>query len=203
MKGSRFVVLLPLVVTLEMLLFTESDGWWSRRRCSSARPSFPRWVNGWQEDFKFSCPTSNSIMVWQSQHRNCKEDRIHYFKCKYGPFAYGHSHCSSSSHYANDYDRPLAFKCARNGVIAGVKSTYSAGHRDRRFSFRCCHKKGYIAHTCKHTVIENKWDKGMKYTVPWGYDLVGAFSEHNNDKEDRIWKFEICKFSKVPKGMRV
>ncbi|KAK2571845.1 Hemagglutinin/amebocyte aggregation factor, partial [Acropora cervicornis] len=120
-----------------------------------------------------------SIFVWQSQHRNCKGDRIYYFQCKNGPFVDQHWRCSSSP-YVNQYDRQLVFKCANNGVIAGVKSTYSYGAKDRRFSFRCCHIPGHIAHTCKHTAIQNKWDQPMRYVVPKDYYMVGAFSEHEN-----------------------
>ena len=113
----------------------------------------------WQRDinffFFFHCSEGRSIMVWQSQHRNCKEDRIHYFKCKYGPFAYRHGHCSTSSHYANDYDRPLAFKCAHNGVIAGVKSTYSAGHRDRRWDIEPNEAVGMAMVTESHLWLNN------------------------------------------------
>ena len=108
-----------------------------------------------QNFFFFHCPKGNSIKVWQSLHRNCKEDRIHYFKCKYGPFAYRHRHCSSSSHYANDYDRPLAFKCAHNGVITGVKSTYSAGHRDRRWDIESNEAVGMAMVTESHLWLNN------------------------------------------------
>ncbi|XP_044172410.1 hemagglutinin/amebocyte aggregation factor-like [Acropora millepora] len=172
MKGGKLARLLLSIVVLEILFFTGSDAV-PQVGCSSARPSFPRWVNNWQQNFGVRCHTSYSIRVWQSQHRNCKWDRIRYFQCKYGPL----SHLDDLLHYVNHYDKPLAFKCAQNGVIAGVRSTYSFGARDPRFSFRCCHKHGYVAHTCKHTVIINKWDQPMRYVVPETYFLVGAFTQ--------------------------
>ncbi|XP_015750407.1 PREDICTED: hemagglutinin/amebocyte aggregation factor-like [Acropora digitifera] len=206
MKGSKLALLLLLVVALEILLFkgSDADPWWRRRRrrrhkspsCRSSRPSSPRWVNNWQKNFNIRCPNKYSIFVWQSRHRNCKGDRIYYFKCKYGPFADQGWHCSSTQ-YVNHYDRQLVFKCANNSVIAGVKSTYSYGAKDRRFSFRCCHIPGHIAHTCMHTAIQNKWDQPMRYEVPKDYYMVGAFSEHENSKEDRTWIFEICRFGKA------
>ncbi|XP_074639727.1 hemagglutinin/amebocyte aggregation factor-like [Acropora palmata] len=206
MKGSKLALLFLLVVALEILLFkgSDADPWWRRRRrrrhvspsCSSSRPSSPRWVNSWQKNFNVRCPNKYSIFVWLSQHRNCKGDRIYYFQCKNGPFVDQHWRCSSSP-YVNQYDRQLVFKCANNGVIAGVKSTYSYGAKDRRFSFRCCHIPGHIAHTCKHTAIQNKWDQPMRYVVPKDYYMVGAFSEHENSNEDRTWIFEICRFGKA------
>lgn len=197
LKGSKLALLSLLVVALEILLFTGSDAWFSRRRrrrCSSSLPA-GRWDNGWRQNFNIRCSTSSSIFIWQSEHRNCWEDRVHYFACKYGPFYYQNTHCSTT-HNVNDYDRPLAFRCPHNGVIAGVASTYSVATRDRRFSFRCCHKYGYIAHTCKYTAIQNDWDQPLRYVVPSGFYLVGAYSEHQNSKEDRIWKFQICAFNK-------
>ena len=70
--------------------------------------------------------------MWQSQYSNCWKDRIHHFQCKYGPFRYKNYHCSTT-HFANDYRQPLAFRCPHNGVIAGVGSTYSARRKDRRW----------------------------------------------------------------------
>ncbi|XP_074639527.1 hemagglutinin/amebocyte aggregation factor-like [Acropora palmata] len=199
MKGSKLALLLLLVVALEIFLFAGSDAYRRRRRrkrpCSKYRPPYPRWVNHWRQSFNIRCRTSYSISVWQSRHSNCWEDRIHHFQCKYGPFRYKNYHCSTT-HFANDYDQPLAFRCPHNGVIAGVGSTYSARRRDRRFFFRCCHRYGYIAHTCKYTAIQNSWDKPLRYVVPYGYYLVGALSHHHNRKEDRVWKFQICTYNR-------
>ena len=73
------------------------------------------------------------MKVWRSQHRNCKEDRIHYFGCGYGPMTYSERDCSWS-YYANEYDQPLNFKCHYNGFIAGVHSVFAGGIDDRRYS---------------------------------------------------------------------
>ncbi|XP_015771790.1 PREDICTED: dermatopontin-like isoform X2 [Acropora digitifera] len=200
MKGSKLALFLLLVVTLEILLFTGSDGngGWKRRRrrrprCRWSRPSYPRWDNNWRQDFNVRCGNSYSISVWQSKYRHCWGDRIHHFQCKYGPFYYQFFHCSTT-YYVNDYDRPLSFRCPHNGVITAVRSTYSYGAKDRRFAFRCCHRHGYIAHSCHHTHKKNNWHQPLRYVVPYGYYLVGASSEHRNSKQDRTWKFEICKF---------
>ncbi|XP_015750361.1 PREDICTED: dermatopontin-like isoform X1 [Acropora digitifera] len=198
-KGRKLALLLLLVVALEILLFAGSDAkpWWRRRRrrtCSSSRPS-SHWVNNWRQNFNVRCPNSYSISVWQSQYKSCLGDRIHYFKCKRGPFQYQDKHCSTT-HYVNDYNKALIFRCPHNGVIAGVASTYSANTRDRRFGFRCCHKHGYIAHSCRHTFKMNTWHQSLRYVVPYGYYLVGAYSQHQDSKRDRTWKFEICQFSR-------
>ncbi|XP_067042633.1 dermatopontin-like [Acropora muricata] len=189
MKGSKLALVLLFVGTLEILLFTGSDAF-----CSSSRPSSPRWFNTWGKNFGAICGNGYSILIWQSQHRYCQGDRIHFFHCKRGPFS--PSYCSVSRN-VNQYDRLLAFKCPNNGVITAVGSNYNSISHDRRFSFRCCYRPGYIAHTCRHTAFLNTWYQPLRFVVPSGYFLVGAFSEHQNLSRDRIWKFEICKFSRV------
>ena len=77
MKGSKVALLLLLVVALEILLFTgcEADPFWGRRRrrrrrryippvpvCSYSRPSSPRWINSWQQDFNVRCITSKKLL---------------------------------------------------------------------------------------------------------------------------------------------
>ncbi|XP_067043822.1 millepora cytotoxin-1-like [Acropora muricata] len=191
-KGRKLALLLLLLVGLEILLFTGSDAtrwFWPRRRCTSDRPS-PLWVNDWRQDFNFKCPNSGgSISVWQSKYKNCLRDRVYYFECKKGPFPYQNKDCSTL-HYTNDYNKPLNFKCPHNGVIAGVASTYSASTRDRRFAFQCCLIPGHIAHTCKYETPLNTWHAPLRYVVPNGFYMMGAFSEYS--KQDRKWQFEIC-----------
>lgn len=200
MDNYKFAKLLLLMMAFGLLLFTSTEGkaWWGggRRRCSSSLPSGVAWKNQWHKSFTFDCPRSESIRVWQSEHRNCKEDRIHYFKCGYGPGRYSEKNCKWTSHYVNDYDDPVMFKCDHNGFITGVKSNYNGGARDRRFEFRCCRKPRYSTRNCKHTSYVNHWDAAIKYTVPHGYYLTGAYSYHRNYQEDRRWKFEICQFKK-------
>ncbi|XP_068672824.1 hemagglutinin/amebocyte aggregation factor-like [Montipora foliosa] len=202
MKGNKLAFFLLLVLAFEILFFTatEANPFWTRRRrrrrCSSSRPAGVAWVNGWQQYFNFKCQNNYSITGWRSIHRNCKEDRIHYFQCSYGPMNYQEKHCSHTANYVNAYDGDLSFKCSHNGFIAGVRSSYSSNHKDRKFSFRCCHKPGYCATTCKFTNLLNNWDQEINYSVPSGYYLVGAHSTHHNHYEDRRWKFEICSFTK-------
>jgi len=48
-------------------------------------------------------------------------------------------------------------------------------------------------HNCQITGYVNNWDAYMNYVVPNGYVMSGAFSHHDNGKEDRLWKFIVCK----------
>ncbi|XP_020626633.1 hemagglutinin/amebocyte aggregation factor-like [Orbicella faveolata] len=211
MTGRMLVKLLLLLMLSEVLLFSVSEAkpWWggSRRRrrrrhraspppCDSSSPSGIKWYNDWHQTFKFSCPPGRSLSQWKSIHRNCKEDRIHYFNCASG-FCLGSScRCAWSGHYEHDFDQPLRFTCPHNGVITGVTSEYSGTHRDRRFGFRCCHRDGYKAHTCLSTRYENVWDGDLDYTVEHDRYLVGVNSYHVDYYQDRRWSFHYCQVSK-------
>ncbi|CAH3159502.1 unnamed protein product [Porites evermanni] len=199
MVGYKIAKFLLLTMAVDLLLFTSTEvkAWWGRRRyrCSPhAPPKGVAWKNHWHQSLSFECKTSKSIRLWQSEHSNCAEDRIHYFECGYGPGRYSERNCRWTSHYVNDYDGPVTFKCGHNGFITGVKSHYNTGARDRRFQFRCCHKSRYSIRHCKHTATVNHWDGYLSYRVPSGYFLTGAYSHHVNRYEDRRWKFEICQF---------
>ncbi|KAL9966893.1 hypothetical protein ACROYT_G025032 [Oculina patagonica] len=173
-------------------LRSESSPWQQRHwlNCCSG----VAWVNTWHQSFHIHCSNSYSLRNWRSQHRNCKEDRIHYFQCGYGPVRYHHGNCAETHGWVNNFDQPLHFKCPYNGFIAGVRSYYHGHYRDRRFGFRCCHVNGYIAHTCQTTLFRNNYDQELNYWVPSPYYLVGVYSQHHNHYEDRIWKFDICQF---------
>ena len=73
-----------------------------------------------------------SLRYWRSVHRNCKEDRVHYFQCGYGPITYHQGDCHWSGHYVHDFDLEVNYKCPNNGFLTGVTSVYSSQHRDRR-----------------------------------------------------------------------
>lgn len=195
------VKLLLLLMLSETLLFSVSEGWRRRRRsppppCDNSSPSGITWQNSWHQQFKAYCPTGSSLSQWKSIHRNCQYDRIHHFKCTYGFCLVSSCACAWSTHYENDFDKPLTFTCPHNGVIAGVVSEYSATHRDRRFGFYCCHSNSYKAHTCLRTPYENAWDGDLDYKVEPGKYLVGVYSHHDNQHEDRLWSFLYCKVSK-------
>ena len=69
MKGGKLARLLLSIVVLEILFFTGSDAV-PQVGCSSARPSFPRWVNNWQQNFGVRCHTSKKSF-YQSLRLTC------------------------------------------------------------------------------------------------------------------------------------
>ncbi|XP_068673806.1 hemagglutinin/amebocyte aggregation factor-like [Montipora capricornis] len=200
MKENKLAFFLLLVLAFEILFYTATEarsrGFLEDRSCSSL-PSGVAWVNNWRQDFTFECQNSYSIRTWRSQHRNCQEDRIHYFECSHCPMRNQNNDCSYTADFGNEYDKTLSFKCPLNGFVTRVSSTYNSYYKDRKFSFRCCRNYRYCAYDCQVTHLLNGWDQELNYRIPVGYFLVGARSEHNNHYEDRRWKFEICRFTNV------
>ncbi|XP_078375976.1 hemagglutinin/amebocyte aggregation factor-like [Oculina patagonica] len=202
MAKKTLAKLLLLLLLADILLVS---GLWGgkrrrRRRCSSSSPAGVNWLHSWHQSFHFKCDYNYSLRYWRSHHRDCLEDRIHYFRCGYGPVRYQNGDCAWSHDFVNAFRGNVDYKCSHNGFITGVSSTnYNGSYRDRRFGFRCCHVNGYIAHTCQTTLFRNSYDQDLSYSLPWSYYLVGVFSVHNYHYGDRMWKFEICQFKFVGK----
>ena len=96
------------------------------------------------------------------------------------------------SGYVNTFDNPLVFKCPGNQVITGVNSYHSNKYEDRRFGFQCCNVLGRQPRDCYITGNVNDWDGKLTLAVPEGKVIKGAYSNHDNRREDRRWQFEIC-----------
>ncbi len=43
----------------------------------------------------------------------------------------------------------------------------------------------------------NDWDGRMDFRCPKNYAVSGMYSEHNNKKEDRRWKFRCSRINRV------
>ncbi|CAB4032851.1 Hypothetical predicted protein, partial [Paramuricea clavata] len=131
----------------------------------------------------------HSIWHVSSVHSNYHEDRSWTFLCKRDPKI---THSCRWSEWVNSFDHEILYQC-RNGVIAGVHSYHSNPHEDRRFQFECCGTKNNCARDCVWTGYVNSWDGYMNYAVPYSHFLSGVKSYHDNGKEDRRWRFLICK----------
>ena len=70
------------------------------------------------------------MVEWESVHRNCKEDRVHQFRCAHNPLPHDSS-CAWIDTCVNEFDQKVHFKCPYDGLLTGVKSEYSKTHQDR------------------------------------------------------------------------
>lgn len=95
--------------------------------------------------------------------------------------------------YQNGFDKPLSVDCHSKRALYGVKSYYSARHRDRRFQFICKNIASIPFSKCHWTGWQNAWDEPLLFQCPTDYVMSGVYSIHDNGKEDRLWKFKCCK----------
>ncbi|XP_046564855.1 hemagglutinin/amebocyte aggregation factor-like [Haliotis rubra] len=151
------------------------------------------WINQFDEPFTFTCPAETSLIHVVSSHDNYHQDRVWEFSCRAPPHHDAKMiNCEWTGKYQNEFDQPLTFQCARDGLIAGISSVRNDYHEDRRFKFYCCEVPGYIPGSCYFTPYVNNLNEHMDYVVPGGKVMRGIDSYHDNHKEDRRFKFEIC-----------
>ncbi|XP_070569333.1 hemagglutinin/amebocyte aggregation factor-like [Ptychodera flava] len=153
------------------------------------------WVNDWEEAVYFTCQPNEVIHRIASVHWNSKEDRLWGFECAAAPSNF--TQCVWSG-YANNYDSILNFQCFSNAVIAGVHSVFDKSHDDRQWQYLCCELSGNLAMTtCIQTPYVNEYDEDLDYKMPDQYYWRGVHSTHSNNKEDRIWLFNSCQYTRT------
>ncbi|KAH9492207.1 hypothetical protein Btru_026558 [Bulinus truncatus] len=146
------------------------------------------YINDWDQPFNFRCPDGQVISYISSVHDNRREDRRWEFLCRTVASTYS---CTDSG-YVNNFDEPLVFTCPGDKVMIGVHGYHSNRHEDRRFGFHCCDLLNRRPRDCYTTDYVNNWDGKLTLAVPEGRVVKGAFSTHNNRREDRRWRYQIC-----------
>ncbi|XP_022295388.1 hemagglutinin/amebocyte aggregation factor-like [Crassostrea virginica] len=156
------------------------------------------WKNDWDQPLAFKCPSSNSqISQIVSIHDNNKEDRLFDFGCRLVDGLVSGPISCRISEYVNNFDEPVLYACPNGGYLNGVYSVHDNVPEDRKFKFRCCTPmSGYYHKNCMWTDWANNWDRRLDYSVPSGYVIMGVKSIHDNDKQDRRFKFGICQIAK-------
>lgn len=155
------------------------------------------WKNNWDQPLNFQCSSERSA-IYQvvSTHHNSNEDRRFDFNCRQVLSVSGPVSCSWSG-YVNNFDALVLYTCPTGGYLHGVFSVHDNYTEDRRYKFRCCTpRSGYHHKNCKWTDWVNTWDETFNYFAPDGYVIRGVLSIHNNNAEDRRFKFEICQVAK-------
>ncbi|XP_045162366.2 dermatopontin-like [Mercenaria mercenaria] len=152
-------------------------------------------LNQLDRPLNFKCPNEyQHVSRVKSDHDNAAEDRTFDMNCT--DVDKGVENLSVTcawTDWQNDFDSLLAFECANNGYINGMKSFHDNNAEDRRWGFHCCELAGIHLFDCKLTDWTNDWDHHQDYSLPAGYVMRGVFSIHDNSYEDRRYKYEICK----------
>jgi len=95
------------------------------------------------------------------------------------------------THYLNNWNRMVNYKCRSNEVLTGIYSVYSKTRNDRKYKVRCArlipiHK---VSVTSSWSGYQNNWGKHMHFTAGANKMITGFYSVHDNRSEDRRWRF--------------
>ncbi|XP_061109226.1 hemagglutinin/amebocyte aggregation factor-like [Conger conger] len=92
--------------------------------------------------------------------------------------------------WENDYDEALNFQCPDQTTISEITSQHHNRYEDRRWDFRC--KRSPASTSCFWTVYVNGFDKPVHFSCPNNHIISGMSSYHQNQQEDRRWRFYCC-----------
>jgi len=98
--------------------------------------------------------------------------------------------------WRNSWDGVLNFRCPQHhgvyGSISRIKSHHHNGKEDRQWDFECNYDiRTQSSCSWPHDFV-NGWDAELQYECPkYGY-IAGAYSYHDNHREDRRWKYYCC-----------
>jgi len=98
--------------------------------------------------------------------------------------------------WRNSWDGVLNFRCPQHhgvyGSISRIKSHHHNGKEDRQWDFECNYDiRTQSSCSWPHDFV-NGWDAELQYECPkYGY-IAGAYSYHDNHREDRRWKYFCC-----------
>lgn len=154
------------------------------------------WMTSFHTYFQLACPDGQVIRHLESIHDNGQEDRVWNMTCAATPRWVDLIECEWSG-YQNNYDEALIFQCPNDDIITGIESVHDNSRQDRMWSFQCCNPQDYVTHACLYTPFINTYDNVLSYRVPNDYVLRGVESLEDEDKKDRIFKFDICKLAPV------
>ncbi|KAM4677931.1 hemagglutinin/amebocyte aggregation factor-like isoform 1-T1 [Discoglossus pictus] len=148
-----------------------------------------RWYNNYDQPLNFQCQAHQSIGMIISIHHNSHEDRLWDFSCK---DTFSRASSCYWTGYVNDFDQPFDFVCPFGSVLSGMDSFHDNKREDRRWRFLCCSGEISVSKDCKWSNYVNEFDDYLRWDAPPNYYLVGASSFHDNNREDRRWRYHYC-----------
>ncbi|KAH3830445.1 hemagglutinin/amebocyte aggregation factor-like [Dreissena polymorpha] len=152
------------------------------------------YVNNFDQEFSFTCDHPyQTISHVESIHDNGAEDRRFAFGCRdVLPDQKGSRPQCYWSGFENQYDLPVVFQCPRNNYINGMGSVHDNGAEDRIWKFYCCQLPDIHMFDCSFTDWTNVFDGAQNFNSPDGLVMKGMDSYHDNNFEDRRFKYELC-----------
>jgi len=157
--------------------------------CSILGKRADDYINDWDGPLSFLCPTNQAINAFKSVHDNKREDRRWKIGCCQ---LYGATLVDVGiTNYLNSWDGVLDFTCGDDEVLVGVESVHANYQEDRRWAAQCARlvSSEGITFSSQWSGLQNYWDGALEFDPGWNVVITGLYSEHDNSKEDRRWKF--------------
>jgi hypothetical protein len=145
------------------------------------------WVNSWDQPVDWQASQGSVMTGVHSKHDNGKEDRL----WDYQQFPMFSSTSPSQSDFVNDWDGEFTYG-TDSRIFTGMYSEHRNDKEDRRFKIWTTNA-GVAASGCYWT-SETNWDAEWTLQAGNGEAITGMWSRHDNNKEDRLFKFRFCKF---------
>jgi len=155
------------------------------------------WLNDWDGIVDWQTQSDSFICGFYSIHSNGAEDRR--WKAKYCRYPYVTTSRNSVSWvnnggYCHAYDEADQCNCPSGKAVIGLYSKHSNTHEDRKWKLKCGKMSGVtVSSDCRWTGYKNSYDGVLNYQMPNPYVMVGFLSDHDDNKEDRRFKFRECK----------
>lgn len=133
-------------------------------------------------ELSFDCQDNSALSYMRSAFFKNHNDRFWTFSCVKVTET-GFEDCKwLSDTYLNDFDGKLKAECPKNYVITAGKSTFSTGHRDRRWNFKCCKPKdnSVIVDKCVTTPYINFYQQNLEIALSENRVITGLESYHHN-----------------------
>lgn len=104
--------------------------------------------------------------------------------------------------FLNSWDRALDYTVDCGCFMSGIKSSHHNGHEDRRFKVKkTCFTEGNLngCGSRYETGYLNNWDREARWEGGTGEIMVGVYSYHSSDHEDRRTKI---RYERLPHGYK-
>lgn len=156
------------------------------------RPRSTGYKNNWDAPLSWHVPNGYALVGVYSYHDNHREDRRYGFKydrIKGRTYFYDRKNLPITG-----WDSSFTQACPRNYIMTYINSWHSNYREDRRFNFRCSRVPSAYTTDCYWTNYVNYFDEYSSfYARPTDYVITGISSYHNNHREDRRFRFCVCK----------
>ncbi|XP_071949207.1 dermatopontin-like [Antedon mediterranea] len=148
------------------------------------------WQNDWDAPLNWACPGGQAVYRVVSQYDNGKHDRQFEMQCSDFPGTFGSCY---ETPFVNWWDAIMVASCYESGVIIGASSVHDDTKEDRRWTYHCCLGDDYYLYDCHYDNSVHDYHGWHDYSAPAGYWIHGVTSNHDDNQEDRLWQYKICK----------